>query len=203
MIEELYCNITRNTHQICKSANTRHGMDSVSHHTTTTTPTSTAITTAMATFNAAKRHRGIDSLAWQGCSCSRDSGPGTGVEVNPGTALKDLKLSIDMDLVRKAQSTEEDRQIRRREQNKIAAAKYRNRKRTSSDALNEEIGELQKANSALRSKLHRLEDRREYWIQAIRSNKQTCLKCDKCMDVTKYYTHVPYSVEDEQKNLCV
>ncbi|XP_006824837.1 uncharacterized protein LOC100376084 isoform X2 [Saccoglossus kowalevskii] len=167
MIEELYCNITRNTHQICKSANTRHGMDSVSHHTTTTTPTSTAITTAMATFNAAKRHRGIDSLAWQGCSCSRDSGPGTGVEVNPGTALKDLKLSIDMDLVRKAQSTEEDRQIRRREQNKIAAAKYRNRKRTSSDALNEESKRLQEANLGLQEKIKSLEHHKNFLVRLL------------------------------------
>ncbi|XP_077996248.1 uncharacterized protein LOC144449553 isoform X3 [Glandiceps talaboti] len=78
--------------------------------------------------------QGINLQGIYGFKCTSGDAAAVGEWVQPETS--GLRLTIDMSsLTRNAQAAEEDRRQKRREQNKMAATRYRNRKRESSDSL--------------------------------------------------------------------
>ncbi|XP_077996232.1 protein c-Fos-like isoform X1 [Glandiceps talaboti] len=151
--------------------------------------------------------QGINLQGIYGFKCTSGDAAAVGEWVQPETS--GLRLTIDMSsLTRNAQAAEEDRRQKRREQNKMAATRYRNRKRESSDSLTKIIEDLQDANIALKAKLRLMEDRREYWVHAIKNIKTCCPVChDANTEVEEEndnsYHHCQQSCMEQSEPLCL
>ncbi|XP_070578101.1 protein c-Fos-like isoform X1 [Ptychodera flava] len=163
-----HCVIDRGHHKM--NGNTHHHQ----HHNSTHTADSGDITKTPLLLLAA----GSTSSGWQDLVCSGGHTAGSNASAQSGSSSR-TELTIDMDSVRKEQNAEEERRQRRREQNKLAAERYRNRKRESTDSLHKMIEDLLDTNIALKAKLRLLEDRREHWVHAIKTMRLSCSVCER------------------------
>ncbi|XP_070578102.1 cyclic AMP-dependent transcription factor ATF-3-like isoform X2 [Ptychodera flava] len=146
-----HCVIDRGHHKM--NGNTHHHQ----HHNSTHTADSGDITKTPLLLLAA----GSTSSGWQDLVCSGGHTAGSNASAQSGSSSR-TELTIDMDSVRKEQNAEEERRQRRREQNKLAAERYRNRKRESTDSLHKESERLQEANAALHEKIRALEHHKNF-----------------------------------------
>ncbi|XP_075719413.1 cyclic AMP-dependent transcription factor ATF-3 [Rhinoderma darwinii] len=82
---------------------------------------------------------------------------------------------IEMTISKTEFVPEDDRKKRRRERNKVAAAKCRNKKREKTDSLQKESEKLESINAELKAQIEELKNEKQHLIYMLNLHRPTCI----------------------------